>query len=225
MTDTDQKTYTENGRANSAGSSRATAAEEAAQLPEPRVARWMFHSFGLAPFIWLVVRLYFGFQWMKSGWGKLRSPAWMSTGSALKGFAAGAVKKSQGGEHPEVNYGWWVSLLHWIRDDASPWMAKLVAMGELVIGIAFILGLYTGIAALLGLILNTSYGLSGSAGVNPMFVLAEIGLVLSWRNAGYIGLDRFVLRKMGMPWAKGPRLALPATQALPPGAWVASGEN
>jgi thiosulfate dehydrogenase [quinone] large subunit len=29
-------------------------------------------------------------------------------------------------------------------------------------------------------------------------------LVLAWRNAGWIGLDRFVLPKLGTPWEPGP---------------------
>jgi thiosulfate dehydrogenase (quinone) large subunit len=44
------------------------------------------------------------------------------------------------------------------------WLAKLVAAGEIVIGVALILGLFTGIFAFLGLVLNFSFVFSGSGG-------------------------------------------------------------
>jgi thiosulfate dehydrogenase [quinone] large subunit len=36
-----------------------------------------------------------------------------------------------------------------------------------------------------------------------MFFLFEILLILAWRNAGYIGLDRWVLPALGTPWQPG----------------------
>lgn len=66
-----------------------------------------------------------------------------------------------------------------------------------------ILGLFTGIAAFLGGLLTMSFGLAGSAGVNPMFFLFEVLLILAWRNAGYVGLDRWVLPALGTPWEPG----------------------
>jgi thiosulfate dehydrogenase [quinone] large subunit len=84
----------------------------------------------------------------------------MRTGAALKGFAAGAIAASRQPEHPQVAYGWWVSFLHWVADNAV-WLGKLVAFGEVVIGVALILGLFTGIFAFGGLVLNFSYVFSG----------------------------------------------------------------
>ena len=53
--------------------------------------------------------------------------------------------------------------------------------------------MFTGIFAFLGLLLNFSFVFSGSAGVNPAFMLVGLLLVLTWWNAGWIGLDRFLL--------------------------------
>jgi thiosulfate dehydrogenase (quinone) large subunit len=170
-------------------------------LGEPPVARWLFSSVYAAP-IWLVVRLYFGYKWLNAGWDKLKDPAWRSSGTALKGFAAGAIKNAQG-SHPTVAYGWWVSFLNWIRDASYPWMAKVITAGELTIGLALIIGVFTGIAAFGAMTLNASFGLSGVAGVNPVFVIADVFLMLAWRNAGYLGVDRYVLPALGTPWEKG----------------------
>jgi thiosulfate dehydrogenase [quinone] large subunit len=170
-------------------------------IEEPAVSKWLFAS-SKAAWIWLVVRLWLGYEWLHAGWEKVTSPAWMDGGKALKGFAAGAIASSKDPEHPQVAYGWWVSFLHWVSDNAA-WMGKLIAVGEVVIGIALILGLFTGIFAFLGVVLNFSFVFSGSAGVNPLFIILGLLLVLAWRNAGWIGLDRFVLPKLGTPWQRG----------------------
>ena len=37
------------------------------------------------------------------------------------------------------------------------------------------------------------YMFTGSAGVNPAYMILEVPLILAWRNAGYFGLDRYAL--------------------------------
>lgn len=66
-----------------------------------------------------------------------------------------------------------------------------------------IIGLFVGIAAFFGGMLTVSFGLAGVAGVNPVFFVIEVLLILTWRNAGYLGLDRYVLPAIGTPWHKG----------------------
>ena len=114
-------------------------------IEEPPFSRWLFGS-SAAAWIWLVARLWLGYEWLHAGWEKVQSPAWMDGGKALQGFIKGAIAASKDPEHPQVAYGWWVSFLNWVNDNAS-WMAKLVAVGETVIGICLILGLLTGIMA------------------------------------------------------------------------------
>ena len=183
----------------SSAEGRATSAP--VYIEEPGFSKWLFGS-SKAAWIWLVVRLWLGYEWLHAGWEKVRSPAWMENGKALKGFAAGAIASSKDPEHPQVAYGWWVSFLHWVSDNAV-WMGKMVAVGEVIIGIALILGLFTGIFAFLGVVLNFSFVFSGSAGVNPAFIIVGLLLVLAWRSAGWIGLDRFVLPRVGTPWHHG----------------------
>ena len=74
-----------------------------------------------------MAQLWLGYEWLHAGWEKVTSPAWMDGGKALKGFATGAIASSKDPEHPQVAYGWWVSFLHWVSDNAS-WMAKLIAV-------------------------------------------------------------------------------------------------
>ena len=53
----------------------------------------------------------------------------------------------------------------------------------------------TGVAAFFGVFVNANFILAGSLGVNPALVILGLFLVVAWRNAGWIGLDRWFI-----PW-------------------------
>lgn len=166
------------------------------------VARRIFAETGPATIAWLLVRLYLGYEWLVAGWDKVTSDAWMSGGAALQGFAGGAIENGAGGEHPAVAYSWYVTFLEWVRDSAHTWMAPLVAVGEVAIGLALLTGAFVGVAAFLGVVLNFSFVFAGSAGVNPLFLVLGLLLMLAWRNAGWLGLDRWLLPRVGTPFAR-----------------------
>jgi thiosulfate dehydrogenase [quinone] large subunit len=160
-----------------------------------RFADWLFRS-SAASLIWLVVRLWLGYQWVNAGyqkiWGSEKSAFWFGGGASVKGFATAGVLGSSTGKGG-ASYGWWAGFLHNFVIPNASWIAKFIALGELAIGIALILGLLTGLAALAGLLLNLVYMFTGSAGVNPAYAILSMGLILGWRNAGLLGLDRFAL--------------------------------
>jgi thiosulfate dehydrogenase [quinone] large subunit len=211
-------------------------------LTDPPAARWLFGS-SRAAWIWLVARLWLGWEWLQSGWGKVfggnltlrfwdwdepeygwtgdanigwvRSEGDVGTGDAVAGFAGGAIESAEG-PHPDVAYGWYVDFLEWIRDTAHPWFGPLVAVGELTIGVLLILGMFTGIAAVLGAVLNFSFVFAGSAGVNPAMILVSVLLILAWRNAGWYGLDRWLLPRLGTPWQRGPLRDRPPAEPTEP---------
>jgi thiosulfate dehydrogenase [quinone] large subunit len=96
------------------------------------------------------------------------------------------------------------SFLQFLLDHNSyVWFAKLVAVGELLVGIALILGIFVGIAAFFGGLMNFNYMLAGTTSTNPMLFLLAVLLMLAWKTAGYWGLDRFALRWLGTPWKPG----------------------
>jgi thiosulfate dehydrogenase (quinone) large subunit len=159
---------------------------------------WLYRSTA-AGFIWLVARVWLGYEWLNAGyqklWGSERLGFWYNGGAAVKGYAAAGVAGSSGA-HPSTSYGWWAAFLHNFVEPNASWIAKAVTLSEILIGIGLILGLFTGIAALGGVILNLIYMMSGTAGVNPAYALVGVLLVLAWRNAGIFGLDRFVLPRV-----------------------------
>lgn len=184
----------------------STATEKFHYFEEPRFARWLFGS-PKAAGIWLIARLYLGYEWFTSGWDKVfgaGQDAWMGTGEALKGFTTFAANELTQGDHPRVAFGWYEAFLRWIADGQYVWMAKAVAVGETLIGLGLILGAFTGIAAFFGLALNMNFMFAGSAGVNPLFAVVGLGILLAWRIAGYYGADGYLLPLLGTPQEPGP---------------------
>ena len=150
--------------------------------------------------LWLVLRVWVGYQWINAASHKITSPAWMVTGAALKGFWTNALKIADPAR-PTIAFGWYRSFIQFMVDSQSyVWFAKLVAVGELLIGVGLILGAFTGIAAFFGAVMNWNFMMAGSASINPMLIVVSIALVLAWKIAGYIGADFFLLRWIGTPW-------------------------
>lgn len=79
-------------------------------------------------------------------------------------------------------------------------MGRVIAFGETAVGIGLIVGAFVGVAAVAGAFMNLNFMLAGSASTNPVLLLLGILLVLAWKTAGYIGLDRFLLPILGTPW-------------------------
>jgi thiosulfate dehydrogenase [quinone] large subunit len=154
-------------------------------------------SHPLAGLIWLPIRVWLGWQWISASLHKLESPAWMNTGAALKGFWTGAVAIPTTGTAP-IHYAWYRAFLQsMLNAQAYTWFAKLVAVGELLIGVSLILGIFTAFGAFMGGFLNWNFMMSGSASVNPMFFLISVLLVLAWKVAGYFGADFFLVPWLG----------------------------
>ncbi len=72
--------------------------------------------------------------------------------------------------------------------------------GEIAIALALLTGTLVGVAAFFGAMMNMSFLLAGSASTNPVMFTFAIGLILAWRVAGYYGVDRWLLRTLGVPW-------------------------
>jgi thiosulfate dehydrogenase [quinone] large subunit len=171
-----------------------------AQFEDPGIIRFLFGSTQMA-WLWLIVRVYLGWQWLSAGREKLESPGWMSTGVSLQAYWQRAVAAPVGGTKGIVHYGWYHDLLaYMLQQHWYLWFAKLVAIGETAIGVLLILGAFVGIAAFLGAFMNFNYLLAGTASTNPVLFVLAIGLVLAWKIAGYYGLDYFLLPAVGVPW-------------------------
>lgn len=168
--------------------------------PEPAISRFFLSTAGAAA-LWFVVRMNVGAQWFLAGWEKVQDPTWGASGTALKGFVAGALAKSSGA-HPSVQ-GWYANFLqNVVLPNAGMW-SFLITWGEVAVGLGLLVGALTGIAAGFGVLMNLNYLLAGTVSINPVLGVMGLFLVLAWRVAGLIGLDRWLLPLLGLPWKPG----------------------
>jgi len=171
-------------------------------LPEPKFSKLLFADTRFSA-VWLLVRLYVGWQWLQAGFEKIINPLWVGqkAGVALSGFLMGALAKSSG-PHPDVQ-SWYAQFLQGFVMHNVVTFSYLISFGEVLVGIALILGIFTGIAAFFGAFLNMNYLLAGTVSINPILFFFELFLILAWRVAGWLGFDRFLLPLLGVPWKPG----------------------
>ncbi|HEY3368040.1 MAG TPA: DoxX family protein [Symbiobacteriaceae bacterium] len=137
-----------------------------------------------ASWIWLVLRLYVGYEWLTAGWEKVTG----ATPFDASGYLKGAVAKATGA-HPAVQ-PWWASFLKGVAIPNVGLFNILVSWGEVLVGVALILGLATVFAIYMGMIMNFAYLLSGSGSTNPqLLILQLIILGLGGAYAGFVGVD------------------------------------
>lgn len=153
-----------------------------------------------ASILWLAVRVWFGWQWIEAGLDKLGNPAWMQTGEAVNGFWTRAVQVPAEGR-PLIAYDWYRGFIQSMLDSGSyVWFAKLVAVGELLTGIALIAGLFIGLTAFVAGFMDWNYIMAGSASVNGVWITIAFMLIAAWKIAGYLGVDYYLLPRLAELW-------------------------
>ncbi|HYM51721.1 MAG TPA: DoxX family protein [Candidatus Limnocylindrales bacterium] len=199
------------------------------QIPEPPLARFLFADTRMA-WLWLIVRLYLGYEWLTAGWekmtgtsinitsfGKSVGGAWVfgpNDGAAIAGFAKHAASLSTGA-HPAVQ-SWYANFLTSFVVPNSTFFAYVVTFGEVLVGLGLIVGALTGIAAFFGIVMNLNYLLAGAVSTNPILGVLALFVILAWRIAGYYGVDRYLLPYLGTPWTgRLPVSTAPAGRQIP----------
>jgi thiosulfate dehydrogenase (quinone) large subunit len=158
---------------------------------DPDTLASLFSSTRLAP-IWIAARVYVGWTWLAAGWTLTRQPDWATEGSALHQ----TFLSRQQGTGAEIT-------TQLVKLGVADWIGRITAVGLTVAGIAVLLGLATGFAAFIGVTFSVNVLLADSIILGPeVFALAML-LVLAWKTAGWIGLDRWMLPMIGAPWPGG----------------------
>ena len=172
------------------------------EIREPKFTRFVFADARFA-WVWLLLRLYVGYEWFSAGWEKAVGAGWVDAqaGSAIHGFLEGAAAQASGA-HPAVS-GWYAYFINNVALVHPVFFSYLITFGELAVGAGLILGIFTGIAAFFGVLMNFNYLSAGTVSLNPILLIIQLFLILAWRNAGWFGLDRVVLPAVGVPWQKG----------------------
>jgi len=134
-----------------------------------------------------VIRLYLGYQWMTAGWHKL------TEGFDASGFLKGAIAKSVPAEGAKpVVQAWWGSFLETFALPNAGLFNFLIPWGEFLVGLALIVGFATIFAAVMGMVMNFAFLLSGTVSSNPNYLILQFILVsLGGAYAGYLGIDYY----------------------------------
>src|SRR5215213_4713275 len=187
-------------------------ADEVGRASEWKVARFLRRAREAAP-LYLGIRMFAAYEWLGAGWHKLRDDAWMDGGTALQGFWKSAAAVPQQGT-PKISYPVYRSFIQFMLDhDWYTWFAKLIAVGECLIGLGLLFGGLAGIAAAAALLMNFSFIYAGSTSSNPTMILISAMIIFGWRVAGWWGLDRFLLPLLSTPWDRACAVPLPGGAA------------
>lgn len=168
-------------------------------LETPSFIHFLFND-RRASILWLVVRVWLGWQWFEAGLGKIQNPGWMQTGEALKGFWTRAVQIPAEGR-PPIAYDWYRNFIQSMLDSGSYiGFAKLIAVGELLVGIAMIFGFLTFATAFFAGFMNWNFIMAGSASTNGAWLVLAVLLIAAWKISGYLGVDYFLLSRLAALW-------------------------
>ncbi|MDQ1281944.1 MAG: thiosulfate dehydrogenase (quinone) large subunit, partial [Patescibacteria group bacterium] len=89
-------------------------------------------------------------------------------------------------------YAW---LINHVFIPGAPLLSYLVVFGEIIVGIALILGLCTKKAAKIGAFMNINFLFAGTVSLNPFLLVLQLFLIKGSKVAGWIGMDRFMKKK------------------------------
>ena len=161
-------------------------------LETPSFIHFLFND-RRASILWLVIRVWLGWQWFEAGLAKVQNPAWMQNGEALQGFWTRAVMIPEQGR-PPIAYDWYRNFIQSMLDSGSyVWFAKLIAVGELLVGIAMIFGFLTFATAFFAGFMNWNFIMAGSASTNGAWLVLAVLQIAAWKISGYLGADYFLL--------------------------------
>lgn len=157
---------------------------------------------------WLILRLWLGYMWLKAGLPKAfgsKAEAWVGdkAGVAVRGFLEGALARAEG-ESPQVQ-AWYADFVREVALPNARLFSYVVAYGEVLVGLALILGLVTRFAASMGVIMNLAYLFAGTISSNPQMLVAEAGIAAAGIAAGYYGVDRYLMPyvRQRLGWGRG----------------------
>jgi len=154
--------------------------------------------------LWLPIRFFVAQEWLSAGEHKIRGDGWMDGGTALKGYWTNAVAVNPETGKGPITYDWFRDFINYmLNHEWYTWFAKLVAVGEFLVGLGLLLGALVGIAAFFGTVLNFNFMMAGTVSSNPVLFGLTVFIILGWKVAGFLGLDRWLLPILGTPWNPG----------------------
>jgi len=127
----------------------------------------------------VLIRIYLSYMWLTNAENKL-----------IYDFSIGTMLET------EVNSGtlpsWWAGFMKIFVLPNTGLFEALVTIGELCVGVAILLGVFTRFSALMGAIMNFSFFMTFQAALDIQMLVLHLLIVLVAANAGRIGLDPYI---------------------------------
>jgi len=155
------------------------------------VKRWLAENLDhQSSAAWIaLLRIWVGAVWLQAGWGKITKEGGWSAAGYLRGIA----------ERDTVPFEFFRGLAESVFVPYAATFSFLVAWGEVLVGLALILGVVTNFAATMGILMNLSFLFAGTVSSNPWFVAIQTVLILG--GAGYaFGFDRYLVKYLSIPF-------------------------
>ena len=145
----------------------------------------------------------------RARWGSLLALLLMLAGAAIMVYpylyAVGGSLKTRAEFAADNPVAWYKHFLQTTVLPRSTLFAELQAYGEVVVGLGLVLGLFTGLAALVGLVLSVNYGLAtqwmsfGQQGFHLLLITSMVIFLVT--GAGRLaGVDQLLRRWFGTRW-------------------------
>ena len=150
----------------------------------------------------LLLRLYFGYDFLTAGIGKWQTGF---DAKAVSGFLKGglaqthdallASKGAAAAAHANVSDTWGWLISHVFLPNAGIF-SVVVKSGEVLIGLGLILGCFTTLASFFALMMNFTFLLTGTISTNPQMAIGFLVLIAMGAASYEIGLDRFFMKNL-----------------------------
>lgn len=141
---------------------------------------WLRNSIILA-LLFVAARIYLSYMWLTNAENKI-----------LFDFAIGPMLQGQvdSGTLP----AWWERFLEIFVLPNTALFELMVTVGELGVGVALLVGLFTRFAAIAGILMNFSFYMTFQASLDLQMLVMQAVIVVFAASAGKIGLDPFWTR-------------------------------
>ncbi|WP_042121770.1 DoxX family membrane protein [Paenibacillus senegalensis] len=146
---------------------------------------WLRES-KIAAVIFAFLRIYLGWNWMTSGWGKITGG--FDASGYLNNAVANPVNKAG-----EVIYPTYTAFIEAVALPNVKLFNVLVPWGELLVGLGLVVGALTATAAFFGLVMNFMFLFAGTISTNPWMVLIGGLIFIAGANAGKFGVDFYLM--------------------------------
>ncbi|MBB6445309.1 DoxX family protein [Bacillus benzoevorans] len=151
------------------------------------INKWWRNS-NIAAGLITIIRLYLGVSFLTAGWGKISGGQFDASG-----FLANAIKNPVLGPDGNAVFAPFTAFLKSFALPNVELFNVMVPWGEFFVGLGLILGCFTTVAAICGMLMNFSFMMAGTVSHSPQDIFIEFLIITAGINAGKYGLDRFVL--------------------------------